>query len=150
MRGIHRSPVISPRKGQWRGALIFSLTCAWIKAWISNHGAGDLRRYRAHHDVIVIYRGDTSQCISTHDTLMLYYVHFVLAPRGLMTIVLSCRPLDTVQPICQPMLQTLLFNLEDNALKHLHSLLNTWLNWIGQRPLQNDKHLSVGIRCTLY
>ena len=29
VRGIHRSPVDSPPKGQWRGALMFSLTCAW-------------------------------------------------------------------------------------------------------------------------
>ena len=27
VRGIHRSPVNSPHKGQWRGALIFSLIC---------------------------------------------------------------------------------------------------------------------------
>ena len=31
VRGIHRSPVNSPHKGQWRGALMFSLICAWIK-----------------------------------------------------------------------------------------------------------------------
>ena len=32
VRGIHRSPVNSPHKGQWRGALVFSLICAWIKS----------------------------------------------------------------------------------------------------------------------
>ena len=31
VRGIHRSPVNSPHKGQWRGALMFSLICAWKK-----------------------------------------------------------------------------------------------------------------------
>ena len=31
VRGIHRSPVNSPHKGQWRGALMFSLTCALNK-----------------------------------------------------------------------------------------------------------------------
>ena len=31
VRGIHRSPVYSPYNGQWRGALVFSLICAWIK-----------------------------------------------------------------------------------------------------------------------
>ena len=31
VRGIHRSPVNSPHKGQWRGALMFSLICVWIK-----------------------------------------------------------------------------------------------------------------------
>ena len=30
VRGIHRSPVNSPRKVQWRGALMFSMICAWI------------------------------------------------------------------------------------------------------------------------
>ena len=30
VRGIHRSPVNSLNKGQWRGALMFSLICAWI------------------------------------------------------------------------------------------------------------------------
>ena len=30
MRGIHRSPVNSPHKGQWRGALMFSLISAWL------------------------------------------------------------------------------------------------------------------------
>ena len=29
MRGIHRSPVNSPHEGQWRGALMLSLICAW-------------------------------------------------------------------------------------------------------------------------
>ena len=45
VRGIHRSPVNSPHKGQWRGALRFSLICVWINGWANNHEAGDLRRY---------------------------------------------------------------------------------------------------------
>ena len=53
--GIHRSPVNSPHKGQWRGALMFSLICVWINDWVNNREAGDLRRYRAHYDVIVMY-----------------------------------------------------------------------------------------------
>ena len=36
MRGIHRSPVNSPHKGQWRGALVFTLICARINGWINN------------------------------------------------------------------------------------------------------------------
>ena len=55
VRGIHRWPVNSPHKGQWRGALMFSLICVWINGWINNGEAGDLRRYRAHHDVTVMY-----------------------------------------------------------------------------------------------
>ena len=52
VRGIHRLAVNSPHKGQWRGALMFCLICAWINAWINNLEAGDLRRRRAHYDVI--------------------------------------------------------------------------------------------------
>ena len=55
VQGIHRSPVNSPHKGQWRGALMFSLICVWINGWVNNHEAGDLRRYRAHYDVIVMH-----------------------------------------------------------------------------------------------
>ena len=54
VRGIHRSPVNSPHKDQWRGALMFSLICVWINDWVINREAGDLRRYRAHYDVIVM------------------------------------------------------------------------------------------------
>ena len=54
VRGIHRSPVNSPHKGQWRGALMFSLICVWINGWINTREAGDLRRYRGHYDVIIM------------------------------------------------------------------------------------------------
>ena len=54
VRGIHRSPVNSPHKGQWRGALMFSLICVWINDWVKNRKAGDLRRYHGHNDVIVM------------------------------------------------------------------------------------------------
>ena len=54
VRGIHRWPVNSPHKGQWRGALMFYLICARINAWVNNGEAGDLRRHRAHYNVIVM------------------------------------------------------------------------------------------------
>ena len=54
VRGIHRSPVNSPYKGQWRGTLMLSFICAWINGWINNRKAGDLRCYRAHCDVTVM------------------------------------------------------------------------------------------------
>ena len=41
VRGIHRSSVNSPRKDQWRGALMFSLICAWINGWVNHRVAGD-------------------------------------------------------------------------------------------------------------
>ena len=54
VRGIHRSPVNSPLKGQWRRALILSLICVWISGWVNNREAGNLRRYHAHYDVSVM------------------------------------------------------------------------------------------------
>ena len=42
-------------KGQWRGALMFSLICAWTNIWANNWDAGDLRRHRALYDVIVMW-----------------------------------------------------------------------------------------------
>ena len=41
VRGIHRPPVNSPHKGQWRGALMLSLICAWMNGWVNNREAGD-------------------------------------------------------------------------------------------------------------
>ena len=54
VRGIHRSPVNSPHKDQWRRTLMFSLTCAWMDNWVKNGEAGDLRRHRAQYDVTVM------------------------------------------------------------------------------------------------
>ena len=49
-------PANSPHKGQWRGALMFCLIRVWINSWVNNCEAGDLRRYLAHCDVIVMIR----------------------------------------------------------------------------------------------
>ena len=45
---------IPPHKRQWCEALMSSLICAWINGWVNEDEAGDLRRYHAHHDVIVM------------------------------------------------------------------------------------------------
>ena len=54
VQGIHRSPVNSPHKGQWHGALMFSLICAGTNGWVNHRDAGDMRRHLAHYDVIVM------------------------------------------------------------------------------------------------
>ena len=54
VRGIYRSPVNSPHKGQWRGALMISLICAWTNGWVNSRYAGDLRCHRAHYDITVM------------------------------------------------------------------------------------------------
>ena len=77
--GIHRSPVNSPHKGQWRGALTFSLICVWINAWVSNREAGDSRRYRAPNDVIVM-----SKCVSLNENIRIVIL-------TLLNFVFKCR-----------------------------------------------------------
>ena len=53
--GEFTGPRWIPRhKGQWRGALMFSLICVWINGWVKNREAGDLRRFCARYDVIVM------------------------------------------------------------------------------------------------
>ena len=54
VRGIHWSPVNSPHKGQWHGALMFSLICARINGWVNNPEADNSRCHLAHFDVIVM------------------------------------------------------------------------------------------------
>ena len=49
------SPV--PRKRQWRGALMYSLICAWTNSWVNIRDAGNLRRHRAHYAVTVMING---------------------------------------------------------------------------------------------
>ena len=46
VRGIHRSLVNSPHKGQWHGAVMVSLICAWINGWVNNREPGDFRRHQ--------------------------------------------------------------------------------------------------------
>ena len=74
VRGIRRLPVNSPHKGQWRGASMFSLICAWINGGVNNREAVELRRHRAHYDVTV-YDGKT---FVKEDDRMWYRVIFTM------------------------------------------------------------------------
>ena len=74
MRGIHLSPVNSPHKGQWRGAVLFYLICVWINDWVNNHDAGDLRRHRAHHDVTVM----GGVIVARSKELWILFIYFIV------------------------------------------------------------------------
>ena len=68
-------PVTSPHKGQWRGALMFSLIYAWINEWVNNReAAGDLRRQRGHYDVIVMLN------LFNCTLIMFRFKHFTVLP----------------------------------------------------------------------
>ena len=64
VRGIRRSP----HKGQYRGALMFSLICDWSRDWGNNRDPGDERRHRADYDVTVMLWYDSLHCrvINSH------------------------------------------------------------------------------------
>ena len=51
---VENSPVNFPHKGQWRGALVFSLIWACTNGWVKTRNAGDLRRHSAHYGVTVV------------------------------------------------------------------------------------------------
>ena len=65
VRRIHRSPVDSPHRGQWRRALMFSLIFVWINGCVNNREAGDLKCNRAHYDVIVVWGIDLHRLCGT-------------------------------------------------------------------------------------
>ena len=49
VRGIHRFPVNSPHKGQWRWALMFSLIFDWINSWAKHQSSASLAFVRGIH-----------------------------------------------------------------------------------------------------
>ena len=84
VRGIHRSPVNSPHKGQWPGALMFSLIWVWINGWVNIREAGDLRRHRAHYDVIAMSLASWQQLCRLNENIGLptkFLLHIILEIR---------------------------------------------------------------------
>ena len=80
----------STHKGQWRGALMFSLICAQINGWVNNREVGDLRRHRAHYDVIVMLSSNSvynpwdvwCSCwycwlVHIHVLYVIFFIHFI-------------------------------------------------------------------------
>ena len=59
----HQSPVDSPHKGQWREIFMFYLIYASRNGWANNRDAGELRRHRAHYDVIVMHKPSPVCCV---------------------------------------------------------------------------------------
>ena len=79
--GIHQSPVNSPHKGQWRGAFMFSLICAWINRLVNSREAGYLRRYCAHYDVIVMIEPQQYRPVHVYCGIIIYSRFFSLPCR---------------------------------------------------------------------
>ena len=71
-----RSSVDSPHKGQWHGAKMFSLICAWTNTWANNRDAGGLRRYRVHYDVTVMELNIKME--SSHIKSLIEFIHVIV------------------------------------------------------------------------
>ena len=83
--GFHWSPVNSPHKGQWHGALMFSLICAWTNGWANNRDAGDLRCHHAHYDITVMELSCWNRSSWKTKTYLLYMVN-IMAAADLVTL----------------------------------------------------------------
>ena len=91
VRGIHRSPVNSPHKGQWRGASIFSLFDLHLNGWVKNRDSGDLRRHCAHYDVTVMHWSDSF----VSDRCLIHVVPMVLSEASrsaVINVTKGCAP----------------------------------------------------------
>ena len=81
-----------PHKGQWHGALMFSLICAWINGWVNNREGGDLGRHRVHYDAILMFEvaldtcviqatpNTTNRCPDPHSKLRYHYNDVIINP----------------------------------------------------------------------
>ena len=105
VRGIHRSPVNSPHKGQWRWALMFSLICSWTNCWENNRNADDLGRHCANYDVNVmsldfsfILISTWRQCFGCILSVMKFFVMLVTKHKHLLNeiMVLNCENVKVI------------------------------------------------------
>ena len=104
VRGIHRWPANSPNKGQWRGALIFSLICAWV----NSREVGDLRRHCAHYDFTLIHRHSPINiactmiyCISDISISVLHVWYAILSSKHKLGTCVNLE-YDRMLIVCQP------------------------------------------------
>ena len=52
---------------------MFSLICVWINGAVNNREAGDLRHYRGHYDVIVMYQFAILPTLKPSFVIYIYY-----------------------------------------------------------------------------
>ena len=78
VRGIHRSPVDSSRKGQWRGLLKLYLICAWTNGWANNRNADDLWRHCSYFDVSAMYSRAREYVKLKHMQTNIYHSYIII------------------------------------------------------------------------
>ena len=123
------SPV--PHRGQWRGALMFSLICAGIKDWVNNREAGDLRRLRGHYDVNVMNKNVlltlTSMCLYIYAFRSICYIYISMCICKCVIFILFkwFHYLCEYMKPCIVFWQTVLYQNVALLLVSLHPLLTT-------------------------
>ena len=160
VRGIHRWPVNSPHKGQWRRALMFSLICAWTNSWANNREADDLRRYYNCHCNLLVFG---KNLYGLHYYLTVADAHGLICERiiqklyqmGILKIIVALwhhmMPLnlfnigsgngllpDSTMSFPEPMLINHQWGLQAYISGQFHRKcwrLNLSLSWVGKLPI---------------
>ena len=131
-------PVNFPHKGQWRGALMFSLICVRINDWVNSREGGDLRRHRGHYDVNVMHGfGLAGECANTGLTLKSYIIQ---AP-GPQQLIVQIRPIyisrNIIIAVANRIWQWLSLlscaGFANVSKRDLEPLLLTWFNFNSSR-----------------
>ena len=127
VRGIHRSPVNSPHKGQWRRALMFSLVCVWINGRINNREAGDLKCHCAHYDVTV-----KCICVDNNDLQGICNTYIDTQGTAIFRGISSAILNDVIRSII--MRHNHFYNLRNLSNFSVSTVLNDGLAPFGARP----------------
>ena len=126
VRGIHRSPMNSPHKGQWRGALMFSLICARLNGWANHRDGGDLRRHRFHYDITAMLRECVWYLVSImkHD-VSVWNIWFIFVISVIFRFFTLCcaHPRMCFQCILWELLMILIDPIQNNCGEE------AWLKW---------------------
>ena len=101
VRGIHRSPMSSPHKGQWRRALMFCLICAWIHL-LSKHSWGWWFETQPRPFVTVMKWQGGSKPSSKCTGLCTFYMFFLefTAPQSVTILLFKCVSNSTSVFVC--------------------------------------------------
>ena len=134
VRGIHRSPVNSPQKAQWRRALMFLLICAWRNGWVNNREAGDLRRHRTHYDVTVMMWPSTTAVQLTDQKIQ---KHFLSLPHK-QALPWACM----IECVLDKMKYTYLYFGMVSLLPHILYSISTVRNCLHRLSVHVNRHIS--------
>ena len=120
-------PVNSPHKGQWRGALMFSLICARINDWVNNREAGDLRRHGGHYGVNVM-KFPRGQCVNSLITMS---PSSIVWPRHVAGVAYraACMGMGELHTI-QHIESGSTYRVQNKTVDHLHATSSNAFSWM--------------------